>query len=79
MTAFAEDPTDAKVLYAGTDLGVYCSIDAGNSWLSLCNTLPTAPVVDIEVHARDPALVIVTHGLSAFLLDLSAIRKAARP
>ena len=55
--------------------GVYISQDNGKSWHSLCNHLPTAPVVDLEVHARDAKLVAATHGLGVFLLDISTIRK----
>ena len=56
--------------------GVYASLDSGAEWVSLCTNLPTAAVVDLAVHAREPALVAVTHGLSAFLLDIGPLREA---
>ncbi len=71
-----EDPVAKGILYVGTDLGVYCSIDDGANWLSLCRGLPTAPVVDMAVHHKEPTLVIVTHGLSAFATDVRPIRAA---
>lgn len=76
VNAIAEDPLHPEILFVGTDLGVYVSIDAGASWSSLCSTLPTAPVVDLAVQGRAGALVAVTHGLSAFLLEIGPIRNA---
>ena len=77
INAIEEDPTTPGLLYAGTDLGVYVSLDFGAHWHSLCATLPTAPVVDLEVHSRDNVLVAATHGLSLFFLDVSEIRKSS--
>lgn len=77
VNVVAEDPTQTGVLYIGTDLGVYASIDAGRSWHSLCHRLPTAAVHDLVVHPRDNELVIGTHGLSVFVLDVRPIQAAA--
>ncbi len=68
-----EDPTQPGILYLGTDLGVYVSIDDGATWLSLCRGLPTAPVEDLGLNPEEATLVVVTHGLSAFALDVSSI------
>jgi hypothetical protein len=73
-----EDPTDARILYVGTDLGVHVSIDRGTSWMSLSATLPTTPVHDLVVHPRESEIVIGTHGRSAWVLDVSAVREHAR-
>lgn len=69
-----EDPAGPGVLFCGTDLGVYASTDDGKTWHSLSKTLPTAPVEDMAIHPKERQLVIVTHGLSAFALDLSTLR-----
>lgn len=73
--AMAEDAENEKLIFVGTDLGVYTSLDQGSRWQSLCNTLPTAPVVDLAVQSRDGALVAATHGLSLFLLDIKPVRE----
>ncbi len=78
VNAISEDPEMGGVLYAGTDLGVYVSINGGRQWSSLCKTLPTAPVVDLAVHGPTGTLVAATHGLSLFSLDTTAIREAAK-
>ena len=75
MNVIKEDPTDPKLLYVGTDLGVYLSRDAGQSWESLSATLPSTPVQDLTVQSRDSELVIGTYGRGAWILDLAPIRK----
>ncbi len=69
-----EDPAQRNIFYLGTDLGVYVSIDTGSSWISLCRGLSTTPVEDMALHQASRTLVIVTHGLSAFAMDVSSIK-----
>jgi photosystem II stability/assembly factor-like uncharacterized protein len=92
--SLVEDATTKGLLFVGTDLGIYVCTDATpahalpsdendnapNSveWTSLCHTLPTCPVVDLAVHARDGALVAATHGQGIFLLEIDPIRAASR-
>jgi photosystem II stability/assembly factor-like uncharacterized protein len=73
-----EDPFDAQVLYVGTDLGVYVTLDHGSTWHSLCANLPTTPVHDLIIHRRDGEIVIGTHGRSVFVADLAPIRERAQ-
>jgi len=75
INVIAEDHRDADILYVGTDLGVYTSLDRGKSWISLCNGLPTTPVHDLVVHPRENELVIGTHGRSVYILDVEKIKK----
>jgi photosystem II stability/assembly factor-like uncharacterized protein len=74
VNVVVEDPAADGRLYLGSDLGVYTSSDGGESWSSLSSGLPTAPVVDLALHAESSTLVAVTHGLSAFALDVSSVR-----
>ena len=62
-----EDPVRAGLLYAGTELGVFVSFDAGDHWQPLKGNLPACPVRDISVRQGD--LVIGTHGRSFWVLD----------
>ena len=57
-----EDPADRNILYLGTELVAYCSIDKGQTWHSLCNTLSTCAVHDLTVHAGTRDLIPGTHG-----------------
>ena len=61
------DPERPRVLYAGTETGVYVSFDDGDHWQSLQLNLPVASVRDLAVHGRD--LIAATHGRSFWVLD----------
>ena len=73
-----EDPTVPDLIYVGTDLGVYASLDGGDNWQSLCSNLPTAAVADLLVHPEQGHLIVATHGRSCFLVDARPIQKAAK-
>jgi len=64
-----EDPKKAGILYAGTDTGVYVTLDGGKSWNVLGVGLPTNYVWDIAIHPRDNALVIATNGRGMWIID----------
>ena len=65
--AIREDPKRAKLLYLGTEHGIYVSWDDGGTWESLRQNLPDTPVHDITVTDRD--LVIGTHGRGFYVMD----------
>ncbi len=62
-----EDPQDASLLYAGTEMGAWVSFDRGDHWQSLQLNLPHTVVSDMHVHGDD--LVISTYGRSLWILD----------
>jgi photosystem II stability/assembly factor-like uncharacterized protein len=64
-----EDPRNASLLYAGTEVGAYASWDGGAHWQSIAGGLPPVPVRDIKVHPRDNDLIIATHGRGAYIFD----------
>jgi photosystem II stability/assembly factor-like uncharacterized protein len=64
-----EDPRAANVLYAGSDLGVYASVDGGGSWNVVGSGLPNTYVWDLAVHPRDNTLVIATNGRGMWVID----------
>ena len=71
-----EDPVRRGLLYAGTEIGVYVSFDAGDRWQPLQLDLPNCSVRDIDVHGAD--VVIATHGRSFWVLDdVAPLREAS--
>jgi photosystem II stability/assembly factor-like uncharacterized protein len=71
-----EDPTRAGLLYAGTELGVFFSMDDGAHWQPLQLNLPPVPIHDLAI--KDGDLVAATHGRSFWILDdLSPLRQAS--
>jgi photosystem II stability/assembly factor-like uncharacterized protein len=72
-----EDPLVPKLLYAGTEHGVFVSFDGGARWQSLQLNLPDVSVRDISV--RDGDLAIATHGRAFWILDdVAPLRDLAR-
>jgi hypothetical protein len=55
------------LLYAGTEFGIFFSVDNGKRWQSLQQNLPVTPVTDIRVYKKD--LVLSTMGRSFWILD----------
>lgn len=69
-----EDTQRPGLLFLGTELGIYFSLDGGNQWQSLQRNLPVTPVYDLKVKAND--LVVATHGRAFWILDdLSPLRQ----
>ncbi len=64
------DPEEPKVLYAGSDLGLFRSVDSGVSWALQLNGIPRVAIYDLVADAGTRALVAFTHGRGAFRLNL---------
>lgn len=64
-----EDPVSPNLLFAGTEFGLYVSLDRGERWFSWTHGLPRVPVRSLVIHPRDHDLVVGTHGRALFILD----------
>jgi photosystem II stability/assembly factor-like uncharacterized protein len=64
-----EDPRQPDLVYVGTELGIWASLDRGATWTDLRLGLPPLAVVDMKVHPRDNDLVIATHARGFYVLD----------
>jgi Calx-beta domain len=62
INAFAIDPLNSNNLYAGTDIGVYFSSDAGASWSPFGSALPKVTVFDLQIQPTSRILRAATHG-----------------
>ncbi|MCB0733155.1 MAG: glycosyl hydrolase [Bacteroidetes bacterium] len=65
----AEDHINPDLLFAGTEFGVYVSIDRGEHWLQMKSGLPTIAVRDLEIQKRENDLILGTFGRSFYVLD----------
>ncbi|MFQ5703557.1 MAG: hypothetical protein ACE5HT_05980, partial [Gemmatimonadales bacterium] len=76
VNVIVEHPRNENLLFAGNEIGVFFSLDRGESWARLKNNLPTVPVDDIKIHPRDNDLVIGTHGRSIWIMpDVTPLEK----
>ncbi len=76
-----EDPVEPTLLFAGTEFGLYISLDAGSTWRKWTHHgFPAGvPVRALAVHPRDHDLVIATHGRGVWIVDdIRPLRALAR-
>jgi hypothetical protein len=72
--AIREDPVREGLLYAGTEFGMFVSLDDGGSWEKFQYDLPRTPITDIKVKEGD--LVLSTMGRAFWIMDnLSPLRQ----
>jgi hypothetical protein len=69
-----EDPTNADILYIGTDHGLYVSLDRGENFMPLGKDFPNVAVHDLVVHPRDAELVVGTHGRSIYIANIKELQ-----
>src|ERR1700754_2072939 len=67
--AIAEDHVNPGLLFAGTEFGLFFSIDGGQKWIQLKGGLPTIAVRDLNIQKRENDLVIGTFGRGIYILD----------
>jgi hypothetical protein len=71
VNAFVIDPSDSKRLYAGTDRGVYRSIDGGTTWSLFGSGLPDVQVFDLAIQNRFGILRAATHGRGVYEIPIT--------
>ena len=70
-----EDHRNPGVLYLGTEIGLFVTVDGGQHWIELKNNMPTLPFNDLAIQARENDLVLASHGRGIWILDqLSALQ-----
>src|SRR5262249_38743507 len=67
--ALAEDPKDPRLLFAGTEFGLFFTTDGGGKWVQLKGKMPVVAVRDIALQKRESDLVLASFGRGFFVLD----------
>ncbi|HET7504014.1 MAG TPA: hypothetical protein VFK02_23500, partial [Kofleriaceae bacterium] len=65
-----EDTVKKDLLFVGTELGLWISLDGGAKWAQFKGgEFPNVAVREVQVHPRDGDLVIATHGRGIWIVD----------
>jgi photosystem II stability/assembly factor-like uncharacterized protein len=60
-------PRNPDVLFAGTESGLYMSLDDGKNWRLFQQNMPIVPVTDLAI--KDDNLIVATQGRSFWMVD----------
>jgi photosystem II stability/assembly factor-like uncharacterized protein len=69
LRSFLEDPENENLLFAGTETGIWISLNRGREWNRFNKNLPTVSVYDLKIHPREKDLIAATHGKSLWIMD----------
>jgi len=78
--AVVQDPIEPKLLFLGTENGLWVSVDEGKIWTKWTAEFPAGvPVMDLVIHPREHDLVIGTFGRAFYVMDdLRPLRELAK-
>jgi photosystem II stability/assembly factor-like uncharacterized protein len=75
INVIIEDRKNPNLLFVGTEMAVYVSMDGGGKWVRMKNNMPTNAVHDLLVHPRENDLVVATHGRGIFITDITPLEE----
>jgi photosystem II stability/assembly factor-like uncharacterized protein len=64
-----QDHVNPDLFFAGTEFGVFFTVDAGNHWVKLEGGVPTISFRDLAIQRRENDLVGATFGRGFYVLD----------
>ena len=71
-----EDYVNKDLLFLGTELGLYISINGGDKWSKFIKNVPPVAIHYIELQANTNDLVMGTHGRGVIIIDdISPLRE----
>jgi photosystem II stability/assembly factor-like uncharacterized protein len=77
--SLAEHPHNRNLLLAGTEFGLFVSLNGGRNWTLVRGNLPPVRIDDILINARNDDLILGTHGRSIIVLDDIAMLERSDP
>jgi photosystem II stability/assembly factor-like uncharacterized protein len=71
-----EDLVNRDLLFLGTEMGLFATVDGGKNWFRMKNHIPDYTLVrDIKIHPVTNDLILATHGRGIIVVDdISAMR-----
>ena len=75
VNALAEDKYNKNLLFAGTDNGLYVSLDGGTGWEVFQSGIPNVAVHDLVLQDDARHLLAGTHGRSIYQADIAILQQ----
>jgi photosystem II stability/assembly factor-like uncharacterized protein len=78
--SMVQDPIEPKLIFVGTENGLFVSIDEGKTYTKWTNSFPAGvSTMDLIIHPREYDLVIGTFGRAIYVLDdIRPLREMAK-
>jgi photosystem II stability/assembly factor-like uncharacterized protein len=75
-----EGRKNPDLLFLGTEMGLFTSLDRGQSWSRIHKEVgfPTVRVDDLLIHPRDLDLIVATHGRSFWTMPVGALEQLTK-
>jgi photosystem II stability/assembly factor-like uncharacterized protein len=71
--SLAEHPRNHNLLFAGTEFGLFVSVNGGRNWTRVQGNVPRVRIDDVLINPRTNDIVLGTHGRSIIVLDDAAM------
>lgn len=68
-----EGLSNENLLFLGTEMSLWVSMDRGQNWTRFTKDFPTVAVHDLAIQPREKDLIIGTHGRSIWTMDIGAL------
>jgi hypothetical protein len=75
VNVIVQDRKNADLLFAGTEWGVYVTLDGGKRWLRFRAGMPSVKITDMVIHPRENDLVVATYGRGAYVVDITPLQE----
>jgi len=75
VNVIVQDRKNPRFLIAGTDGGVFLSMNDGAAWQPLRGNLPQVAIHDLVIHPRENDLVVGSYGRGLWIADLSLLQE----
>lgn len=76
--SIVQDHENPELLFAGTEYGIFFTVDGGRKWIKLEGGIPTIAFRDLEIQRRENDLVGGSFGRGIYILDdYSPLRKVS--
>jgi photosystem II stability/assembly factor-like uncharacterized protein len=69
LWTLAEDHVEPGLLFVGSELGLYFTVEGGGRWMRLQGGVPTIQFRELEIQRRESDLVAATFGRGFYILD----------